>query len=99
MSRTALKNAKSQTAGAASSKFAAALTHRQTYRIATDFDIWYKFDATGGSIAAAAEDGAVFLAGGAEVEDTPLDGAKLFLHVLRASTVDAKVNLAEVDEV
>lgn len=78
-------------------KLAAALVRLQKYRIASDVACWYKFAATGGSVAAK-DDDAILIPAGGVVYDTPVDDAKLYIHFIRAGSTNGVINVAAVVE-
>lgn len=91
-------NAKSRTVTSSSASFTAALKPRTKYLLVGDVDFWCKLDDDAATVAASA-DGALFRAGGAELEFATGDGGGQYLHVIRGAAVDGNVNLAEVVEV
>jgi hypothetical protein len=95
MSLYSLSNAVSRSVTASSAKFSAALTQDKQYRITSDVAFWYLFAATGGSVSASAA-GAILVGAGQVEFDIPRDSAALFLHVIRAGSVDGTVNIAEL---
>lgn len=90
-----LRNAVSLDVDNASDHFAAAFDEKKLYAIQGDVPFWYKWAVVGGSVAVGAAD-AIFVPSGRIRYDSPPDGDKVYLHILRSGAVSGYVNVAVV---